>query len=131
MEILVVTSGSSWGDRSVGAGGPVGEGVVLDRLSDLATRRTDLERGLIEAEELIRADARELYEQLRPYEQKELMKLLIRSIEIGDEQMALEVYGPPPAEFGDDASRFESVSWLPGLVSQSVIRDVSRLPRAA
>jgi hypothetical protein len=61
-------------------------------------------------------NANQIYEQLKPHERKELMKLLIRSIEVGDEQMVLEIYGTPLAEPGQARmgdSRFESVSWLP------------------
>ena len=57
------------------------------------------------------------------------MKLLIPWIGIGDELLVLEVCGTPqaaPEDLGPGASRFESVSWLPGAVSHSVMRDRCR-----
>ncbi len=104
-------------------------GFLTDRLDGLATRRSDLERGIGEAQEALRgiegtavaeatvrealANAHRVYEHLRPHERKELMRLLLKSVEVGDRRMVLELYGT--TERG--APRSETMSWLPDVDS--------------
>jgi hypothetical protein len=70
-------------------------------------------------------------EPLTPFERKELMRLLLKRAEVGDRQIVLEIYPVTTAPQGE--SRSEAPNWLPGLVPQSVLRDVftARLPSLA
>ncbi len=59
------------------------------------------------------ADGGRVYEHVKPHERKELMRLLLKSVEVGDRRMVLELYGT--TERG--TSRSETVSWLPDVDS--------------
>jgi hypothetical protein len=107
-----------------------------EKLAALGQRRSDLERGLLEAEEKLRqledravtaegvrralADAHQVYDQLKPFEQKELMRLVLHRAEVGDKEIVLEVYGgigvmtaeAPEGTLGS-SPRFQTQNWLP------------------
>ncbi|PKN83221.1 MAG: hypothetical protein CVU47_00120 [Chloroflexi bacterium HGW-Chloroflexi-9] len=113
---------------------PVGREFVEDRIEALATRRDDLNSGIadldrqiteIEAatatsatvcEALRRVD--EVYEHLRPHERKELFKLLLRSVEVGERQITLEIYAGVPSPDGPGGERrIGRLGWLPDVDS--------------
>ncbi len=85
-------------------------------------------------------DVEAVYACLKPHEQKELFRLLLHRVEVGEREIVLEIYAgasATPAPAPDFTKSVEQRSgtpiWLPGLVPQSVIRDVSqvRLPSVA
>lgn len=70
--------------------------------------------------------------ELSPFEQKELIRLVLRRAEVGDRHVTLEIYPIAPQELAmpQGASRSVTPNWLPELVRQSVLRDTFavRLP---
>ncbi len=113
---------------------PTVRAFVEDRLGALSARRDDLHNGIADLERQIveiesaTAAARtvcealrhvdEVYECLRPHERKELFKLLLRRVEVGDRQITLEIYaGAAPNAVQEkprpSGSRFGPLDWLP------------------
>ena len=113
---------------------PTGRAFVEDRLGTLSARRDDLHRGIADLDrqiaeiEAATASAStvceairhidEVYDCLRPHERKELFKLLLRSVEVGERQIVLEIYAGAAAhgaEAGVDAGalRIGRLGWLP------------------
>ncbi len=75
-------------------------------------------------EALSRVD--EVYEHLKPHERRELFKLLLRSVEVGERQIVLEIYagGASDGTEAPDRQRLRGrLEWLPGAVPHSVIVD--------
>ncbi len=111
-----------------------GQSLVKGKLNDLALRQTDLEHGLGKVQqeldnldreavdtELVRGalgQVNELFGVLKPYEQRELMNLVLHRAEVNEREITLEVYaltdvGSPgvlPSE--GDMVRMRPV-WLP------------------
>jgi hypothetical protein len=106
---------------------------LSEKLGELAQRRADLERGIGEIDEALKqlrqdivsketvrtmlAKVSEIYQELKPFEQKELMQLVVRRAEVSDKQITLELYGAPMtvAANGDGSGRLRSEppNWLP------------------
>ena len=60
----------------------------------------------------------EVYDCLRPHERKELFKLLLRSVEVGERQMVLEIYAGIPSPDGQGVKRrIGRLGWLPDVDS--------------
>ena len=117
--------------------GQDGRAFLTERLNALAQKRADLEHGLAAVEEELRRSKGEcvsaaivadsltnftgVYACLKPYEQRELMHLVLARAEVGDHQIVLEINGDVPAVLAGtsekSASRFEPPVWLPGLDS--------------
>ena len=58
-----------------------------------------------------------VYEQLRPFEKQELVRLVLHRAEVADHQIVLDLYEGACASFArapESASRFEPPIWLPG-----------------
>ena len=57
----------------------------------------------------------EVYACLTPFESKELVRLVLRRAEVGDRQVALELYPVKVQELAvaQSRSRFEPPNWLP------------------
>ena len=58
-----------------------------------------------------------VYEQLRPFEKQELVRLVLHRAEVADHQIVLELYEGACASFAqapESASRTGSRGWLPG-----------------
>ena len=125
-------------DRVVrGLGRATVETAVLlnEQLAALASRRQELETAVRETErELadfdrgcvtpaeVRAgldDFGRVFAHLRPFEQKQLIHLLLRRAELGDRELVLEIYRGTCARFAatkqaNDGARFaEPLDWLP------------------
>ena len=88
--------------------------------------------------ELVRAalgQIKELFGALKPYEQRDLMRLVLHRAEVNEREITLEVYAMTEADLPEkvvaegDMVRMRP-DWLPGLVPQSVAVDKSyvRLP---
>lgn len=81
--------------------------------------------------ELVRAalgQVRELFGALKPYEQRELMKLVLQRAEVNEREITLEVYALTTAALPEKVSAEGNVvrmrsEWLPGLVPQRALRD--------
>ena len=117
---------------------PTVRAFVEDRLGALSARRDDLHRGIADLERQIAeiqaataiastvCDALrhvdEVYECLHPHERKELFKLLLRRVEVGERQITLEIYaGTAPTTVEEEprpsGSRFGPLDWLPDVDS--------------
>lgn len=85
-----------------------GSGFVKEKLNELARRRTDLENGLVETEEALKqlqeksvkaetvratlARMDEIYEHLLPFEKRELISLVLKTAEVNEKEIILEIY---------------------------------------
>ena len=112
-----------------------GQSFVKDKLNDLGQRQTDLKHGLAEVQqemdsmekesvdtELVRGalgQVKELFGALKPYEQRELMQLVLQRAEVNEREITLEVYALNEASLSEnvgaegDVVRMRPV-WLPG-----------------
>ena len=69
------------------------------------------------------ADVQQVYDHLTPFEQRDLMRLVVHSAEVRDREIALEIYGGVCAiadnrqALLEGSSRFGRQVWLPGQVS--------------
>ena len=91
--------------------------LVDEMLEETANQRAELKAGLTEVEWQIEAAGRAtvseravmaalsdfsaVYECLKPFERKELVKLIVHRLEITDREIALEVYGMPNIKIGE------------------------------
>jgi hypothetical protein len=59
---------------------------------------------------------RDVYEQLTPFERKELMRLLLHRAEVSERRIVLEIYPvtAPEMAMPQSRSRSEAPNWLPG-----------------
>jgi len=124
--------------------GHSGAGFVKERLSELARRKTDLENGLVETEEALHqlreqsvkadkvkgmlAHIDEIYQHLMPFEKRELISLVLKKAEVNSHEIILEIYAlgdqmKTPGNGNQPQKVRQPLDWLPGLVSQSVLRD--------
>ncbi len=104
-----------------------------EKLGELAQRRSELEAGLAETERALPRAAQRavdaqaitralesfgaVYECLKPYEQKELVKIVLNRAEVSDRKIVLEINGNVPALAETSTrsdSRFGIPNWLPG-----------------
>ena len=109
-----------------------GRGFVADHLAGLSQRRDEVERSLLETERQVVARRRgivgtepvraglmnfaRVYEHLKPFEQQELIRLVLHRAEVGDHEIVLELYQEACASFAQaskSVSRFEPTIWLP------------------
>ncbi len=113
----------------------VGQGFIKEKLNDLGQRQLDLDQGLAELQqeldsldreavdtEQVRAalgQVKELFGALRPYEQRELMKLVLQRAEVNEREITLEVYALNEASLPENVAADGGVvrmrpEWLPG-----------------
>ena len=113
------------------SGSDVTQAFVHERLEALGQQRSDLEstlgeldqrlaaldRGAIDAEAVVRtlANADLIFENLKPFEQKELVRLLVRRVELHEEEIVLELFAGArlSATGGTEPARFGTPEWLP------------------
>ena len=85
-----------------------GQSFIKEKLNDLGQRQQDLEHGLAKVQqeldsmdreavdtELVRAalgQVKDLFGALKPYEQRELMQLVLRRAEVNERKITLEVF---------------------------------------
>ena len=112
-----------------------GQAFIKEKLNDLGQRQLDLEHGLAEVQldldgldreavdtELVRAalgQVKELFGALKPYEQKELMQLVLQRAEVSEREITSEVYAltaaPLPEKVGSAGEMVRMrPDWLPG-----------------
>ena len=111
-----------------------GQGFIKEKLNELGQRRLDLEHGLTEVQQemdlmerelvdtgMVRAalgQVKELFGALKPYEQRELMQLVLQRAEVNEREITLEVYAltedklPEKVSAEGDVVRMRPV-WLP------------------
>jgi len=93
-----------WSGMDAQAGG----GFVKEKLNNLAKRRTELETGITEVDEALRqiteqsvnaeavksalTNINEIYSQLKPFERRELIGLILKSAEVNEREIILEIY---------------------------------------
>ncbi len=106
--------------------------LITDQLRELATRREQLERASRATEDEIQvarglsitpdavrdglSNFKRVYAHLRPFEQRDLIHLLIRHAELHDTKVVLELYENACASFAQASKsdlRFEATKWLP------------------
>lgn len=91
--------------------------MVDEALTEIANQRSELKAGLDEVDRQIHAAVRAtvskqsvsaaltdfsaVYQHLKPYERKELVKLIAHRLEITHREIALEVYGMPTARWAN------------------------------
>jgi len=115
-----------------------GRDFVMDKLAELGRRRGELEHALRETDaalerldsESVSADTMratmsrfsEVYDALTPFERKELVRLVVGRVEVGDRQIALDIYplAAPALAAANGHPRSEEPNWLPGQVSGNV-----------
>ena len=112
-----------------------GQSLVKDKLNELGQRKMDLEHGLARVQqeldsldqeavdtELVRAalgQVKELFGELKPYEQRELMQLVLHRAEVNEREITLELYAlneavlPEKVGAKGDLVRTRP-DWLPG-----------------
>jgi hypothetical protein len=121
-----------------------GQGFIREKLNDLGQRRCDLEHGLAEVQQeldsldreavdadLVRATLGQIkgvFETLKPYEQRELMQLVLKRAEVNEREITLDIYALTDCSLkekvGDNGEMVRMrQAWLPGLVPQSVAVD--------
>ena len=109
-----------------------GRDFVMDKLAELGRRRGELEHALRETDsalerldsESVSADTiratmtrfSEVYDALTPFERKELVRLVLDRVEVGDRQITLDIYplAAPALAAANGHSRSEEPNWLPG-----------------
>lgn len=124
--------------RGLGRATPDVVGLLNDKLAGLARRRDELQSGILEAErELTALDAASVdaesvrdglrhfgraFTHLRPFEQKELIRLVLKRAELRDRELVLEIYGNAVSGFSTAAGEekanpgegfAEACTWLP------------------
>ena len=125
-----------------------GKSFVTEKLTELAERRAALERGVVELEqqlakvqdkavtaEVVRAalsQVHQVYACLKPYEQRELMRLVVHRAEVHVRELVLEINGAvgqeiTPATVNNGGVVRQTQDWLPEAVSQSVFRQAFRI----
>ena len=116
----------------------VSNAFISEKLNQLSRQRGDLESGIAEIDSALEAARKqavnvtevrqalaniaEVYACLQPFEQKELMQLILQGAEISERQMVLEIRSeafisadePQRREVGAKGKvRFEPTNWLP------------------
>ena len=125
-----------------------GKSFVTEKLTELAERRAALERGVAELEqqlakvqdkavtaEVVRAalsQVQQVYACLKPYEQRELVRLALHRAEVHVRELVLEINSAvgqeiTPATVNNGGVVRRTQDWLPGTVSQSVFRQAFRI----
>ncbi len=120
-----------------------GRSFIKNKLNDMGQRQVDLESGLGEVQqelesldqeavdaELVRASlgqVKDLFGELKPYEQRELMQLVLKKAEVNEREITLEVYAlNEPRELEKVGANGDLVrmrpEWLPTPVSQRTFR---------
>jgi site-specific DNA recombinase len=117
-----------------------GQGFIKGKLNELGQRRTDLEHGSAQVQEeldsldreavdadLVRAtlgQIKGLFETLKPYEQRELMQLVLQRAEVNEREISLDIYTLTEASLvGKMGDSGEMVRMRPGwLPRQGAIR---------
>ena len=109
-----------------------GKALIADQLRDLTLRRAELDEAVRATEmqveglrgaEVDTATVRSglahfdrVYAHLKPFEQQELIRLVVQGIEVGDRSITLDLYKKACAAFAQaskSVSRFEPPIWLP------------------
>jgi hypothetical protein len=100
-------------------------GQIEESLASLEIAMGEVQRDTVNQETVAQAlaDFSEVFAEIKPYQQKELMRLVLHKAILGPDYMKMALYGRPPAigPLSGSESRFQTFDWLPGLVSQSAI----------
>ena len=98
---------------------------IKERLVALETVIGEVERDTIDQSLVTQAltDFSEVFAEIKPYQQKELMRLVLHKAILGPDYVKIALYGRPP-EIGpvsEAGPRFQTLKWLPGQMSESAI----------
>jgi len=100
-------------------------GQIEESLAALEITIGEVERDTIDQELIIQAlaDFSEVFAEIKPYQQKELMRLILHKAILGPDYMKMALYGRPPevGSLHEGDSRFQTFKWLPGVPSQSTL----------
>jgi hypothetical protein len=112
---------------------------LREKLDDLGKRRAQIEEGLAALEIAISevemdgvdwslvtqalADFTGVFAELKPYQQKELMRLVLHKAILGPDYLKIGLYGRRPelGPLSKGEPRSQTFDWLPGQMSQSVV----------
>ena len=91
---------------------------IEESLASLETAMGEVETDAVNQKQVVEAlgDFTEVFGEMKPYRQKELMRLVLHKAILGPDYMKMALYGRPPAigPFSGSESRFQTFKWLPG-----------------
>jgi hypothetical protein len=111
---------------------PTGATSSRERLDDLGKRRSQIEESLAALEIAISdvgrnavdqslvtqalGDFSEVFAEIKPYQQKELMRLVLHKAILGPDYLKIGLYGRPPelGPLSKGEPRSQTFDWLPG-----------------
>jgi hypothetical protein len=100
-------------------------GQIEESLADLEIAIGEVERDMVDQTLVARAlaDFTGVFAELKPYQQKELMRLVLHKAILGPDYLKIGLYGRPPelGPLSKGEPRSQTFDWLPGLPSQSAI----------
>jgi site-specific DNA recombinase len=93
-------------------------GQIEESLASLEVAMGEVERDAVDQGQVIEAlsDFSEVFGEIKPYRQKELMRLVLHKAILGPDCLRLGLYGRPPevGSLSGSESRFQTLDWLPG-----------------
>ena len=115
-------------------GEQLGNEFVKEKLNSLAQRRAELETGITEADEALKqlneqsvsaetvrsalANINDVYSQLKPFERRELIGLILKSAEVNEREIVLEIYALGEQQVSPESIKQSEMvrllpNWLP------------------
>lgn len=115
--------------------------LLKEKLDELGKRRQDVETGIQTLEQMIDEIQREsvsqelvmlalskftdVFDHIQPYQQKELLKLVLHRVVLSQDKIRIALYGRPheigQLNLSESGERPQIAAWLPRLLSQSVL----------
>jgi ElaB/YqjD/DUF883 family membrane-anchored ribosome-binding protein len=98
--------------------GEDGTQFLKEKLDDLGKRRGQIEESLasLDQELVVRAlaDFSDVFAELKPYQQKGLLRLVLHKAILGPDYVKIALYGRPPeiGPLSEGESRFQTFKWL-------------------
>jgi len=93
-------------------------GQIEESLASLEIAMGDVERDTIDQELVVQALANfsDIFAELKPYQQKDLLRLVLHKAILGPDYVKIALYGRPPeiGPLSEAEPRFQTLEWLPG-----------------
>jgi hypothetical protein len=100
-------------------------GQIQESLTALEIEIGEVERDRVDQDLVTKAlaDFSAVFSELKPYQQKELIRLVLHKAILSPDCLKLGLYGRPPEVRAliEGDSRFQTFKWLPGQMSESVV----------
>jgi hypothetical protein len=91
-------------------------GQIEESLASLEIALGDVERDTLDQELVVRAlaDFSDVFAELKPYQQKGLLRLVLHKAILGPDYVKIALYGRPPeiGPLSEGESRFQTFKWL-------------------